>query len=307
MKAAHRHELKTNELAEWIANLPRWAKENIRMIIYVSVVAVLAVGSYAYFRYQKSAVLVREQHRLTELIGQLGQNKRDILTAQTRGVDISYILLRLADTLQTFARNARSDQRAALALIKRAEALRAELHYRSTAVSKRDITDQTNRAKDSYNEALERIRKADSPTLASQVSPSSRSLAAMAEFGLGLCEEELENFEGAKQIYSDLTANADFQDTVAVVQAKWRLEALADYRRKVVFSAAPRPKPTRPVETPVPFRPPDISTIGANIPGVNLAVLKPVPAPREPDRSRLEVPSADTNLANLADANMVEP
>jgi len=45
MKAEHRHELKTNELAEWIANLPQWARDNGRMVIYLSVVAVLVIGS----------------------------------------------------------------------------------------------------------------------------------------------------------------------------------------------------------------------------------------------------------------------
>ncbi len=28
MKSDHRHELKTNELAEWLSNLPQWAKKN---------------------------------------------------------------------------------------------------------------------------------------------------------------------------------------------------------------------------------------------------------------------------------------
>ena len=45
MKSEHRHELKTNELAEWIAHLPQWTRENLRTIIYVSVVAVLVIGS----------------------------------------------------------------------------------------------------------------------------------------------------------------------------------------------------------------------------------------------------------------------
>ncbi|MBA7624503.1 hypothetical protein ES703_31912 [subsurface metagenome] len=45
MKSKHRHDLKTNELAEWIGNLPQWARENHRTIIYVSVVAVLVIGS----------------------------------------------------------------------------------------------------------------------------------------------------------------------------------------------------------------------------------------------------------------------
>jgi hypothetical protein len=73
-------------------------------------------------------------------------------------------------------------------------------------------------------------------------------LAAAAKFGLGLCSEELGNFEQARQIYSDITANADFEGTVAVVQAKRRLETIADYEQKVVFKPAPKPvAPSKPV------------------------------------------------------------
>ena len=35
MKAEHRHELKTNELVEWLTNLPQWANENLTTIIGV--------------------------------------------------------------------------------------------------------------------------------------------------------------------------------------------------------------------------------------------------------------------------------
>jgi tetratricopeptide (TPR) repeat protein len=304
MKAAHRHELKTNELAEWIANLPQWAKENLRIIILVSVVAVLAAVSYFYLRYQKKVVSVQEQVRLTEFIGQLAQSKRDILSARSRGLDISYTLLRLADGLQTFARQTKNDQRAALALIKRAEALRAELHYRPKTVSRGDLTSQIRRAKDSYNGALKRLRQADSSALQSQVSLSNRSLVAMAKFGLGLCEEELGNFEGAQQIYRNLVANPDFQSTIPVAQAKRRLEAMPDYRQKVVFRTPPRPRPAPPVEPRVPLGVPDI-----NLADINIGVPKQILAPREPNKERVEVFSAAPNLAdtNLAGVNLPGP
>ncbi|MHC4595136.1 MAG: hypothetical protein ACYS19_09345, partial [Planctomycetota bacterium] len=77
---------------------------------------------------------------------------------------------------------------AALALIKQAEALRTELHYRPGTVSKEDLTAQINQAKAGYADAIER----------SSFNPS---LMAKAKFGLGLCEEELGNFAEAEQIY----------------------------------------------------------------------------------------------------------
>ncbi len=230
MKSDHRHELKTNELAEWIANLPQWARENYRMIIYVSVVAVLVIGSALWYWYNKNVESVQRQLDFTNLISRLPQNKRQVLImAQARGVDASYMLIETAVALRTAAEGAKDDQMAALALIKRAEALRAGLHYRQEAVSQVEVRTAINQAKSAYSKVLERA------TL-------NRSLTATARFGLGLCEEELGNFDGARQIYKDLVENPDFEVTTAVAQAKQRLETMSDYQQKVVFKASPRPR-----------------------------------------------------------------
>jgi len=232
MRAEHRHELKTNELAEWIANFPQWAKENLRMIIYISVVVVLVAGSYIFHWYRKNVESVRKQLELTRLIAQLSRGKTQILQAQARGVDISYMLIQTADALQAAAQNAKDDQMTALALIKRAEALRMELHYRFGTVDQRDAITQIELAKASYAEAIEK-------------SSSSPSLLAAAKLGLGLCEEELGSFSKAEQIYSDVATNALYEGTVAAAQARMRLDTMADYRRKVVFTPAAKPAPTK--------------------------------------------------------------
>jgi tetratricopeptide (TPR) repeat protein len=283
MKAEHRHELKTNELAEWIAHLPQWAKENVRIIIIVSAVVVLGAGSYFYYRYQKNVVSARRQLRLTELASQVSQGKRNILTTRaTRGLDISFTLLQLADDLENFAQNAKNDQMAALALIKQAEALRAELHFRGITVSKQEITTQIRRAKESYNEALEK-------------SFANPSLTAMARFGLGLCEEELGNFDRARQIYSDLLATTDLESTTAFVQAKQRVETMADYKQNVVFRPSPRPRPTPPppITQPPPLTPLDINRADGNRTDDERADINRTGAP-SPDR-------------NLDDINVGEP
>jgi len=66
MKSEHRHELKTNELAEWLGNLPQWTKENLTIIIVVLAVVVAASAFYVRYRYSKSAV-VEEQLEFTNL------------------------------------------------------------------------------------------------------------------------------------------------------------------------------------------------------------------------------------------------
>jgi hypothetical protein len=230
MKAKHRHELKTNELAEWIATFPQWAKENLRVIVIASVVVVLAIGSGFFYWYRKNIESARKQFELTELIGRLSGGKTQVFQAQTQGVDISHLLIQIADNLQTFAEDSKDEQMSALALIKRGDALRTELHYRFGAVSEEDAKAVIDVAKTSYTEAVEKSTK--NPTL-----------RATAKLGLGLCEEELGNFEGAKQIYTDITEDGAFEGTTALAQAKLRLETMADCQQEVIFSRAPQPPP----------------------------------------------------------------
>ncbi|MHC4148036.1 MAG: tetratricopeptide repeat protein [Planctomycetota bacterium] len=254
MKAKHRHELKTNVLAEWIANFPQWARKNLRTIIFVSVLAVLVMGSASYHWYKKNIESARRELLFTNLINELIQGKPQILQAQARGMDISYLLIQTADSLQSFAESTKDGDVAALALIKRGEALRTELHYRFGSVSERDTATAMERAKASYTEALEK-------------GSSDPSLTAMAKLGLGLCEEEVGNFEQAEQIYNDIIADAALEGTVGAAQARQRLETLADYEEQVVFKAAPKPEPN---ET-------DIleSQIQLTGPGVNLGLEVP--------------------------------
>ena len=243
MKPDHRHELKTNELAEWVANFPQWAKENRTTIIAVSAAIVVVVGLYIWKTYSKK-VAVQKQIELTSLVSQLMGSKMQIFGAQAQGKDLSYILVQRggpADRLRIFAQNVNNDQMATLALIKQAEALRTELHYRPGTVSKQDLTTQINQAKASYTEALEtQLKRASNP-----------SLMAIAKFGLGICEEELGNFEKAQQIYHDITETGDFEGTVAKTAAEQRLEAMADYKTRVVFKPTPEPKPPAPAKRPI--------------------------------------------------------
>ena len=228
MKPDHRHELKTNELAEWLSHLPQWTKENLITIVIVAVLIVAGSTFYIWKVYGKNVERVREQTEFTNLLNQLLGGRMQILQAQAQGRDLSFLLLQPAKSLETFAQNTKDNRMAALALIKRAEALRAELHYGN--VEQQYLISQTNLAKASYTEALERCQK-------------NPSLAATAKLGVGLCEEELGNFEQARQIYQDIATNPDFEGTVAVVQAKHRLETMADYQQSIVFKPAPQPKP----------------------------------------------------------------
>ena len=249
MKSDHRHELKTNELAEWLSHLPEWTKENIATIIMVFVVIIVGIGIYAWRVYNVNVVRVREHAEFTVLLNQLASTKMQIsqAKAQDQERDPSFMLLQPAKGLETFAQNTKNDHMAALALIKRAEALRAEVHYGN--VEEQYFTSQTNEAKNSYTEALQKC-------------PDESSLAAAAKMGLGLCEEELGNFDQARQIYQEIASDPDFEPTIAAAQAKYRIATMADYEQKIVFGPAPKPtaatQPTTQIKPPTSSQPRDI-------------------------------------------------
>ena len=279
MKSEHRHELKTNELAEWLGNLPQWTKENLTTIIVISAVIVAAAAFYVWYSHRKSAV-AQEQVEFTDLLNQLSTSKIQVLNAQAQGRDLSFILLQPANNLGNFAQRTNNDRMAALALIKQAEALRTELHYRPGTVSTEDFTGQINQAKAAYTEAKTRLMQA-----------SSASLMAAAEFGLGLCEEELYNFEKAQQIYKDIVADTDFEGAVAFAQAKHRLEIMADYKQRVIFKPAP-PVATKPK---IQIRPVD-----ANLPSTSSLIPNQTKA--DATKPKIQIKPVDTNLP--AEANL---
>src|SRR3989304_2040810 len=103
MKPDHRHELKTNELAEWLNNLPQWAKENSITIICISAV-IIGIATFYIWRIYSGREVARKQLELSDLISQLFDSQMQILGAQAQGRDLSFILLQPADNLRVFAR-----------------------------------------------------------------------------------------------------------------------------------------------------------------------------------------------------------
>jgi hypothetical protein len=292
MKADHRHELKTNELAEWISNFPQWAKQNFTTIIVIMAIVAAVLGFYIWKSYFKGAAKARQQLRLTSLINQINIDKMRVIQSNSEGRDLSFILLQPAEELSNFAMETRDDQMAALALIKRAEILRTELHYRLGTVSEQEITDQINRAKVSYTEAAKRAS-------------SNPSLMATAKFGLGLCEEEISNFDNAKQIYRDIVADPNFEGTVTKATAQHRLETMDDYRTKIVFRPAPQPSPI--TEPPIQMQPAEINLpADTNLPvdDIDLGLQAPNATTENiPAAAELNLPESieDTVETNVSD------
>jgi hypothetical protein len=253
MKSEHRHELKTNELAQWILNFPDWAKKNRNTIIYVAVVLVVTFAAWLWKGYTEPLIKTRNKIQLTKNITDMEIRKENVVGAQLQGTDRSADLLSAAASLKSFAQNSKNKNMAALALIKNAQIIRTELHYRMETVPDNELTNKINNAKAAYTEALEKA--AGNPIL-----------AAAAKFGIGLCEEEIRNFEAAKKIYSEIAQNPDFDGTPAQAQAKRRLATIDEYKQKVVFAKLPEKaaQPATPIQPQIQI--PSIDVIPPNLP-----------------------------------------
>ncbi len=166
MKADHRHELKSNELAAWLANLPEWIRDNRSTLIASAAIIVVAVAVYFWIFYQRNIASARGQVRLTNLVTQLPGQKAGLARSMGQQNDQSYLLINLAQDLQDFGQSTHNKQMSALALIERGETLRTELHYRSGPVGRDDLAKQIALAQASYNQALEKA--STNPALAAK-------------------------------------------------------------------------------------------------------------------------------------------
>jgi tetratricopeptide (TPR) repeat protein len=229
MKSDHRHELKSNELADWLANFPEWARQNQKNIMAVAAVLVVAVLIYFWSFYRREVVSARNQERLTLLVAQVPQRINEAMRAASQNGDQSMALGSLAEDLKEFAGDISNDNMGALALVKRGEAIRAEQHLRTTDAGRDAFVAQIAKAQESYQQALDR-------------KPSNSALAAAAQYGLGLCEEELGAFDKAAEIYRTMSQKPEYAGTVAQAAAAYRLKIMGDFKTPVAFKPAP-PEP----------------------------------------------------------------
>ncbi|MBW8034480.1 MAG: hypothetical protein FVQ79_02110 [Planctomycetes bacterium] len=227
MDSEHRHELKTNELAQWLSNLPGFLKENGKNILGILLIAA-AVFSYFYFKAKKTSTVNMEQAQNTALIQQVSRNKAEAIDLDPETALLENAFATSASKLQRAADAIEEgDYAAALMLIKKGESLRAELHYNTSQLDEQVITDQIKEASQAYEQALQKAK-------------GNASLTAMATFGLGLCAEEIGDFEKAVQIYSDIAQNTEFEGTLFPAQAQFRLDILEDNKETFVFVVVPK-------------------------------------------------------------------
>lgn len=228
MDAEHRHELKSNELAEWMGRIPGLVKDNLNIVIGV---ALILIGLLTWPLLSRMAQ-EKDVAQMTEATNEIQMLEMEAMRAvyqntedpQARQQALSLLLVN-AESLLEKAEDLENPNLAAMARIKAAQAIRTELQLRREDVSAETVDAQIAKARQAYESAYE---IAETPQVKGQ-----------AQLGLGLCAEEVGQTEQAAKIYQDMLADKQYEATVIPALAQNRLEAMKDKTGNIYFAPAP--------------------------------------------------------------------
>lgn len=231
MDSKHRHELMHNELADWIGKLPELVKEYRNQIIGVLLLAIGLISWPILNRWGAESDFAA-QAKVTDALAQAEMAKFMAISSYAQpdpNAPSVNSLLVAANTLADDAKTSPNKDLAALALIKQGQTLRTELALKKEMVPQDIVDTQIKSAQEAYQKALD---QATMPTI-----------RAMAQFGLGLCLEELGQLEQAKDAYKKIVDDAAYAGTPLVKMAQDRMNNMADNNAKFNFVEAPKPIP----------------------------------------------------------------
>ncbi|MCH8135285.1 MAG: cyanophycin synthetase, partial [Proteobacteria bacterium] len=121
------------------------------------------------------------------IIERLNYSKLMTIRSQTENTPVGDSIQLIADSLKMAAAEAKSPHVAALLLIKQGDALRADLHYRPEEVDPDVVENMITQARTAYEKALIQAQ-------------GNNTLVAMANFGLGMCAEEIGDYTKAEKL-----------------------------------------------------------------------------------------------------------
>jgi tetratricopeptide (TPR) repeat protein len=233
MDSEHRHELKTNELANLLTHFPQFLKRNASTIIGLILIIIGLISWWVLPKMSREKTIA-EEARVAQSIQMLGQDIGAALQAyQNQPEQLNQLLntiLANAEALLDVSSETDNPDLSALACIKAAQAIRTELHLRKDLISPETIEAKTQKAQEAYEKA------AQMATLP--------AVQAMAQFGIGLCAEERGQTEQAADIYKEIVANENYQATVFPKQAQQRLDTLQENIESFTFVEEPQAEET---------------------------------------------------------------
>ncbi len=206
MDADTRHQLKQNELAEFLANLRNLGKREFLTYLGVIVVVILAIAAYRYTRYRQVQRLVAATQALQRI---------NVSDPELGDAPLANLRTLIADYAGTPVE--------ALARVKLAEGL----EVRGKQAGNDELLRQAARE-------LEAVLKL--PDVPHQV-------RAGAEYRLGIVYESLREFDKAREHLEKLSQDAAYAGTSFPELAEIRLENLDDYAQPVKFEPGPKPPP----------------------------------------------------------------
>jgi tetratricopeptide (TPR) repeat protein len=180
----------------------------------------------------------------------------EVLTMQVaqssaQGEDMSITLGESSSDLGRLAEDTSSKTMAALAYLKQAEMLREQTHFENGQPAEETVKSRMEAAITAYNMAIKKGQ-------------ANKTLVSVAQYGLGLCAEEMGQFDEAAKIYRTLISDASLDGTIGKDSASHRLESMANFQDTITF-----PIVEQPAEVPAPATLPEI---GPMLPDANTAV-----------------------------------
>lgn len=222
MKADHRHELKTNILADWIAHFPEWCQKNAKQLIGGTALVVVVVVAVMWSQYNNTVLAQAKHAKFTNDLATQELTVMQVAQTSSQGNDTSMLLGEAASALGKMAQNASSKHMSALAYIKQAESLREQTQFENGQPDTQTVSDRLDAAKANYRKALE-------------LAKGNTTLCALAQYGLGLCAEEAGQYSEAKAIYEAMIGNDAYKGTTGQASALARLEVVDSFQNTITF------------------------------------------------------------------------
>jgi len=237
MDSEHRHELKTNELADLLTHFPQFLKRNANFLIGISLI-IIGLISWWVLPKMKQEKEIAEETRVSQSIQMLGQDIRlAVQTSQANPEQADQALntiLANAEALLEISADTENPDLLALACIKAAQAIRTELHLRTDFVSAETVSAQIQKAEEAYAKAAQ--------------TASLPNMQAMAQIGIGLCAEERGQIEQARDIYNEIVGNETFESTVFPKMAQQRLDMIEENAESFTFAQVPEAEQVAPAQ-----------------------------------------------------------
>ncbi|MCF7974843.1 MAG: tetratricopeptide repeat protein [Phycisphaerae bacterium] len=260
MKSDHRHELKTNVLADWMTHIPEWSHKNAKPLIGGTALVVLVAVAVFWSQYNNTVLAHTHRVQFTSDLADLEARTMQVAQSHAQGEDMSITLGESSSSLGQLAENTSSPVMAAMAYIKQAEMLREQTNFENAQPTEEIRKARVEAARTAYKVALEKGQ-------------TNKTLVSVAQYGLGLCAEELGQFDEAANIYQALISDKAVDGTIGQAAAGHRIKSMTNFQGLITFPIVE--------ETPEIAAPAPQPEIGPMLPEVPATVVAPNDTPAE--------------------------